>query len=174
MERNSSIDYEEGRLRRRQDPPYWWPDIQSIMQLFLSVSIVGMMGYVLHSLLTEKISLEQAQRDLLMLVLGILIGNFKDVYAFTFGSSAESKRKGDALARSSEAKDKVIAESVVVTATQAEAALKAATIIAPLAAKVEAPPAAAEAAPAAAEKAVEEALKERTEELNQLGGKKDA
>ncbi len=111
--------------------PYWWPDVQAVMQLFLAVAIVVMVGYVLYQLLDNKVQLEQAQRDLLMILLGVLLSSFKDVYGFTYGSSAESKNKGEVINRSLDSKDKIIADSVATTAataaTTTDATLKAAS-----------------------------------------------
>lgn len=154
-------------ITKRKTPPYWWPDVNVLLQLFLTVSIVGMVGYILHQLLEGKVTFEQAQRDLLMILFGIILGCFKDVYGYTFGSSAGQKRQGEVITKSLEDKDKIIADNVVTTAALAASptvdAIKAAAIAAPPAAAVAAPPAAEAAAPAAAEKAVADALnKENT------------
>lgn len=151
---------------RRKTPPYWWPDVTTLMQMFLAAAIVVMVGYILMQLLDGKVSLEQAQRDLLMVLFGIILGCFKDVYGYTFGSSAGQKRQGEVITKSLEDKDKIIADNVVTTAalaagTPSADALKAAAVVAPAAAAVAAPPAADIAAPPAAKAAVAEALAEQ-------------
>lgn len=150
---------------RRKTPPYWWPDINVLLQLILSVSIVLMVGFILHQLLDGKFNLEQAQRDLLMVLLGVILACFKDVFGYTFGSSAGQKRQGEVITQSLRDKDKIIADNVVATAAVASGnnppsvdALKAAAIVAPAAAAEAAPPAADIAAPPAAREAVAEAM----------------
>lgn len=157
-------------LRKRRVPPYWWPDTQSVLQLFLTAAIVWMVGFILMQLFSGgEVKIDPSARDLVMVIIGIILGAFKDVFGFTFGSSAAEKQKGDAINRSIESKDKIIARGVETTAVAAAAAsealrspsseaLRAAAIVAPAAARVEAPPAAEDAAPAAAEKAVADAM----------------
>ena len=113
---------EDVNIKMRQAAPYWWPDANVIMQLFLAAAVVVMVGYILHQLLEGKVSLEQAQRDLLMILFGIILGCFKDVYAYTFGSSAGQKRQGELINKSMETKDKIIADNVTATAAVAAAA----------------------------------------------------
>ncbi len=114
---------------RRQTPPYWWPDVNAIMQLVLASAIVLMVGYILYQLLTGRVSLDQAQNNLLMILFGVVLACFKDVYGYTFGSSAGQKRQGEVITKSLESKDKIIADNVVATA--AVAAATAATDHAP-------------------------------------------
>lgn len=141
-------------MEKRQRPPYWFPDMQSILQLFLAVSIVIMVWYILKQLLSgEALKIDPSVRDLIVFIFGIVFGNFKDVYSFTFGSSAADKQKGDVINRSIESKDKIIAAGVATAAASTEAALTAASAVAPLAAEAAAPVAAERAAPPAAEKA---------------------
>lgn len=120
--------------KHRTTPPYWWPDVQALMQLFLAVAIVAMVGYVLYRLLDGTVKLPQEQRDLIMILLGVILACFKDVFGFTYGSSAESKNKGEVINRSLDTKDKIIAEGVATTAATA------ATTTAALVAAVPAPP----------------------------------
>lgn len=161
-----STDQDDMEALKRKTPPFWWPDVNTILQLFLTVAITVMVGYILHQLLEGKTVFEQAQRDLLMILFGIILGCFKDVYGYTFGSSAGQKRQGEAINQSLADKDKIIADNVVTTAALAAGnaptvdAIKAATIVAPAAAAVAAPPAADVAAPPAAREAVAEALSE--------------
>lgn len=146
---------DELTITKRKTPPYWWPDVNALMQMFLAAAIVLMVGYILHQLLEAKLTLEQAQRDLLMILFGIILGCFKDVYGYTFGSSAGQKRQGEVITKSLEDKDKIIADNVEATAALAAApttdALKAAAIVAPAAAAAAAPIAAAAVAPPAAD-----------------------
>lgn len=110
----------------RQRAPYYWPELQSIMQLFLAGAIVAMVWYILQQLLSgEALKIDPSVRDLIVFIFGIVFGNFKDVYSFTFGSSASDKSKGDVINKSIETKDKIIAAGV------ANAAEVAATAIAP-------------------------------------------
>lgn len=168
-------------ITRRKTPPYWLPDANVVLQMFLAVSVVVMVGYILYQLLDGKVSLEQAQRDLLMVLFGIVLGCFKDVFGFAFGSSAGQKKQGEVITKSLENKDKILADNATATATIATAAattaasssspsadaLKAAAVVAPAAAAVAAPPAAEVAAPPAAREAVAEALAEQAEQQSQ-------
>lgn len=111
-------------IRKRQAAPYYWPDMQSILQLFLSVSAVLLVWYVVQRLLAEGgLKIDQSVRDLVVFILGIIFGCFKDVYGFTFGSSAGQKRQGELITKSMETKDKIIADNVTATAAVAAAAV---------------------------------------------------
>ncbi len=116
-----SDDPDDLAIRKRQTPPFYWPDANVLMQMFLAVSVVVMVGYILHQLLEGKVSLEQAQRDLLMILFGIILGCFKDVYGYTFGSSAGQKRQGEVITKSLEDKDKIIASNVAAAAASVDA-----------------------------------------------------
>ena|SRR6185369_4375146 len=118
------------RLTRRKVPPYWWPDLVGLMQLFLAVSIVLMVGFILNQLLTGRVTLDQIQNNLLMTLFGFILGCFKDVFGWAFGSSAGQKRQGEVITKSLEDKDKIIAGNVVAAANVAAAAAsEPATII---------------------------------------------
>lgn len=167
----------EDRLKTRQQPPYWWPETRSLMQLFLSASIVFMVGFILYQLMKMQVKLEQDQRDLLMILFGIVLGCFKDVYSYTYGSSASARAQGEAINESLVKKDKLLADNATTAAGAAtaaasaatDAAVRAAVAVAPLAAAAAAPaaaaaaapPAADVAAPPAAEAAVDAALNDR-------------
>lgn len=73
--------------------PFWLPDTQG----FLAIAIVGLIGAVLILLLLHPIALDDKTTGLLQIMLGILLGSFKDVYSFFFGSSKGSEKKDDAL-----------------------------------------------------------------------------
>jgi hypothetical protein len=73
--------------------PFWLPDTQG----FLAIAIVAIVGGVIALLLLHPITLDDKQTSLLQVLLGILIGSFKDVYSFFFGSSKGSEKKDDAL-----------------------------------------------------------------------------
>ncbi len=113
---------EDLSIKRRQLPPYWWPDANVLMQLFLASAIVVMVSYILFQLLTGKVSLDQAQNNLLMILFGVVLACFKDVYGYTFGSSAGQKRQGEVITKSLEDKDRIIADNVTATAAVAAAA----------------------------------------------------
>lgn len=106
---------------RRQTPPYWWPDVNALMQLFLASAIVLMVGYILYQLLTGRVSLDQAQNNLLMILFGVVLACFKDVYGYTFGSSAGQKRQGEVITKSLEDKDKIIAGNMAAATTADQA-----------------------------------------------------
>ncbi len=110
-------------LIKRQSPPYWWPDVNAMMQLFLAGAIVLIVSFILYQLLTGRVSLDQAQNNLLMILFGVVLACFKDVYAYTFGSSAGQKRQGELITKSMETKDKIIADNVTATAAVAAAAV---------------------------------------------------
>lgn len=175
-------DVDETKMRKRETAPYWWPDSQVLMQFFLAVAIVWIVWYIINQLLSgEALKIDPSVRDLIVFIFGIVFGNFKDVYSFTFGSSAESKNKGAVIQRSLDTKDKIIADSALTTAATVTAlaatpstdALKAAAAVAPaaaaeaapIAAAAAAPPAAADAAPPAAEAAAPAAAREAVKEL---------
>ena len=104
-------------ITKRKVAPYYWPDAQTMMQLFLSVSAVGLVWYVVQRLLAEGgLKIDASVRDLVVFILGIIFGCFKDVYGYTFGSSAGQKRQGEVITKSLEDKDKIIAGNVAATA----------------------------------------------------------
>ena len=107
-------------IARRKTPPYWWPDANVIMQIILVCSIVVMVGYILHQILEGNAKFDQAQRDLLMILLGVVLACFKDVFGYTFGSSAGQKRQGEIITQSLQDKDRIIADNVVTTAATAD------------------------------------------------------
>lgn len=174
---------EEIRLTRRKTPPYWWPEANVLMQFFLAGVICWIVWFIISQLLSgEALKIDPSVRDLVVFIFGIVFGNFKDVFGFTFGSSAGQKRQGEVITKSLEDKDKIIADNVATTATLAAGAgpsveaLKAAVAAAPLAAaaaaapaaEAAAPPAAEAAAPAAAEAAASAAAKDAVADA--LGG----
>lgn len=154
---------DEMRIMRRETPPWYVPDVVSILQLFLAVAIVIMVGFILYYLTVGVIKLSPDQDRLLMILFGIILGCFKDVYGFTYGSSAGQKRQGEVITKSLADKDKIIAGNVVAAAALASAAapsadaMKAAAIVAPAAAEAAAPPAAEVAAPPAVDAALRQA-----------------
>jgi hypothetical protein len=85
-----------------------------------------MVGYILQAILEAKAVVEQSQRDLLMIILGVILACFKDVFGFTFGSSAGQKRQGEVITKSLEDKDKIIAGNVKTSADVVAAAVSAA------------------------------------------------
>ncbi len=109
-------------IRKRQTPPYYWPDANMLMQMFLSVSIVLMVSFILHQLLTGKVALDTVQNNLLLTLFGFILGCFKDVFGYAFGSSAGQKRQGEVITKSLEDKDKIIAGNVAATAAVAAVA----------------------------------------------------
>jgi hypothetical protein len=164
---------EDDKLLRRKTPPYWWPDANVAMQFFLAWFICAIVAFIIYQLLSgEALKIDPSVRDLVVFIFGIVFGNFKDVFGFTFGSSAGQKKQGELITESLKDKDKIIASNVATAASLAAGAgptadaLKAAAAVAPAAAvaaapaaaEVAAPPAAEDAAPAAAEKAVADAL----------------
>ena len=164
----SSEEIEILRMKRTT-APYYWPDSETAMRQFLSAAIVGLVFYILDALLVNKIKLEQESRDLVMVLLGVVLSCFKDVYGFTFGSSADSRKKSETISQSLDTKDKIIETNVKATAALAAGAgptldaLKAAEVVAPGAAAAAAPPAAETAAPPAAREAVDDFMRERDE-----------
>ncbi len=114
-------DQNDIAIRKRQTPPFYWPDANMLMQMFLSVSIVIMVGFILHQLLTGKVELDTIQNNLLLTLFGFILGCFKDVFGYAFGSSAGQKRQGEAITASLEKKDKIIADNVVAAAAVAAA-----------------------------------------------------
>lgn len=73
-----------------------------------------MLSYALHRLSSQEVPM--ANRDALMVVIGILSANFATVVNFFFGSSSESKRQTEAVAdlashaRSNSARPDVVIE----------------------------------------------------------------
>lgn len=116
------IDQDDRLITRRKTAPYWWPEVNTLLQLILALAIVAMVGFILHQLLAGKFALDQSQRDLLMVLLGVILACFKDVFGYTFGSSAGQKRQGEVITKSLEDKDKIIAGNVVAAANVAAAA----------------------------------------------------
>jgi len=119
------------RITKRKTPPYWWPDVNVLLQLILSCAIVLMVGFILRQLLVGQFVLDQSQRDLLMVLLGVILACFKDVFGYTFGSSAGQKRQGEVITESLKDKDKIIATNVSTAADVAATALSTANAAAP-------------------------------------------
>ncbi len=117
----------EHKMELRQRAPFWWPDIQSVLQIMLSGAIVWMVGFVLTQLFSgSEVKIDPSARDLVMVIIGIILGAFKDVFGFTFGSSAADKQKGEVINRRIESQDRIIAAGVETTANVAAAAAVAA------------------------------------------------
>lgn len=107
-------------IKRRQTAPFYWPDANVLMQIFLAGSIVGIVWYIIHQLLSgEALKIDPSVRDLVVFIFGIVFGAFKDVYGYTFGSSAGQKRQGEVITKSLEDKDKIIASNVAATVAAA-------------------------------------------------------
>ena len=119
-------DAEDTQLRKRVTPPYWWPDATTILQLFMAVSGVGMVWFVLYYLMNPNFKLDPNTEKILLVILGIILGNYKDVSGFVWGSSVGSKSKDDAISRSMESKDKIIAEGVAASTASSTAATEVA------------------------------------------------
>ena len=62
---------------------------------FLAVAIVILFGGTIYALF--KIDFPDSSRDVLLVVVGALVGIVKDVYGFEFGSSKDSQRNTQAL-----------------------------------------------------------------------------
>ena len=113
----------ERRMELRTRAPFWWPDVPSLLQIFLTCAIVWMVGFVLTSLFSGgEVKIDPSARDLVMVIIGIILGAFKDVFGFAFGLSASDKQKSETINRSLETKDKIIAAGVEATAATAAAA----------------------------------------------------
>lgn len=69
--------------------PFWMPDTQG----FLAIAIVVLMTVITIILLVHPPAVDEKTAQLLSIILGILIGCFKDVYNFFFSSSSGSKEK---------------------------------------------------------------------------------
>lgn len=91
--------------RRARSLPQWLPDTQG----FLAIAIVLVVAFVVVVLLVHPPSMDEQTRNILMLILGILLGCFKDVYQFNFGSSSGSKMLASVVAKSNESRDATIA-----------------------------------------------------------------
>jgi len=110
------------KLEVRSRAPYYWPEFQSLMQLFLAVSIVGMVFFILQQLFSgDTVKIDASARDIVMIIIGIILGNFKDVYNFTFGASASDKSKSEAINKSMEVKDKTIQANATAASAAASA-----------------------------------------------------
>lgn len=116
----------ERKMELRQRPPFWWPDSQVVMQLLLACAIIWMVGFILTQLFSSgTVKIDPSARDLVMVIIGIILGAFKDVFGFTFGSTAADKQKGEVINRRIETQDKIIAAGVETTANVAAAAVSA-------------------------------------------------
>lgn len=73
------------------------------MRLLLAAAIVLLVGSVLAGLfLLEP---PEGSIEAILLILGVLVGSFKDVFQYNFGSSAGSKSKEQAMAATDRRED---------------------------------------------------------------------
>lgn len=91
--------------RRARTLPPWVPDTQG----FLAIAIVLLIAAIALILLVRPPSMDEKTSNVLSAILGILIGCFKDVYSFFFGSSSGSKMLASVVAKSNETRDATIA-----------------------------------------------------------------
>lgn len=61
----------------------------------IAIGLLVMLSYALHRLSSQEVP--TANRDALMVVIGILSANFATVVNFFFGSSAEAKKQTEAI-----------------------------------------------------------------------------
>lgn len=76
--------------------PWWFPTVQG----FLAAAIVVMMFTAIVLLVLLAKSGEMADATVFAVIttlLGVLASSFKDVYGYSFGSSASSKDKDDTI-----------------------------------------------------------------------------
>jgi hypothetical protein len=153
--------------------PQTWTNSQQI----IAFAVVGtFIGVILIWLFHPPQSLDQAALGIINMLIGVLVAKFTTVVDYTFGSSAESKNKGDSQSRTIDRLTSSLTGTgpgvvAAAKAAAAEVAPAAAAVAAPAAAAMAAPPAADVAAPPAAEVAVAEAFAKRDED--HPGGNKD-
>lgn len=121
--------------------PFWIPDTQGL----LAFAIVTIISFVVVMLLVkEDLILNEKTHGALLTLLGVLLGCFKDVYSFFFGSSAGSAKKDETILVNAQASGTGpgTMPALIATAEAAEAAAPAAAAAAaPPAAEVAVPPA---------------------------------
>jgi len=93
-------------------PPFFWPDVKS----FLAISVVLAIVAIVLLLLLRPIDLSDRQASILNILLGIMIGSYKDVYNHFFSST-----------KTEEEKSKTIAQQSAALATSAPAAIPVVT-----------------------------------------------
>lgn len=133
-----------------------WTNSQQVIAYAVVFTFIGV---ILIWLFHPPQSLDQAALGIINMLIGVLVAKFTTVVDYSFGSSAESKNKGDSQTRTIDR----LTQTLSGTGNGA-AITAAAQAAAPAAAKDAAPPAADVAAPPAAEIAVEHALAERDAE----------
>lgn len=62
-------------------------------QLFLTISVTTAFLGAIYLLMLAPIDLPSGARELLSLLIGVLVGSFKDINGYWFGSSLGSARK---------------------------------------------------------------------------------
>lgn len=73
--------------------PWFWPDTQG----FLAIAIITVMAAVIFIMLFHTIQMDDRTQGVLMVILGVLTGALKDVYAFYFNSTSTSKQKDETI-----------------------------------------------------------------------------
>lgn len=66
-------------------------------QLFITVAIVTTFIAIIAVLILRPVDLNSQQRELLVLLLGVLTGVFKEITSYWFGSSLSSAKKQDQI-----------------------------------------------------------------------------
>lgn len=88
-----------GPDRRREHPPFWWPGIRG----FLSGAIVLLIVSITLVLLARPPQLDERTSNVLAMILGVLLGCFKDVYNYNFSSTQASQEKDRTIAEQGKA-----------------------------------------------------------------------
>lgn len=72
--------------------PFWFPDMKGL----LGIAIVLLVGLLSILIFVRPIKMEDQQLTTASMILGVLLGCFKDVYGWAFGSSSSSDAKTQA------------------------------------------------------------------------------
>lgn len=73
------------------------PETPRALALLNAVSVIG----IVYLLLLHPIQIDDRARDLLLVILGVLLSTYKDVYFHHFGSSSGSRAKDALIAKQS-------------------------------------------------------------------------
>jgi hypothetical protein len=65
------------------------------MRAFLSIAVILLVGAILY--MVHMGNLKDTMRDLAMVVVGVVLSKYSDVYGFYFGSSDGSKQKTEQI-----------------------------------------------------------------------------
>lgn len=77
--------------------PYWIPDVKG----WLAFAVVVLVGFMLTMLMLRPLAIDERVSNLLSMLIGLLVGCFKDVFSYYFSSTQGSQDKDKTIAQQS-------------------------------------------------------------------------